>query len=239
MSLPWQMPSILDVCGRFPCAPEVKALAGRAASPADFVAKLRQGRQDLEAVQSLARFLPKVKAVDWAAQSARMAGEKAGLSDQERAALEAAESWAADPGEGTRAAATEATEELSVNSPAGWAARAATFSEGAEVTPGDVPFDSGDLTAHCAAGAVLLAAAQTAPGGVPKIPNVPAVLDDPLAITATPAPPLEELVEQVPALSEPPALTPPERAEAAKYLEPFIEKGVALARSVPGWGVRG
>jgi hypothetical protein len=188
-----------------------------------------------EAVQGLARFMPKEDAVGWAAESARTAGETTALSPEELKAVEAAEAWAANPTETGRIAAAEAAADLPADSPAGWTARGASFSEGVEVPEGEVPFDGGDLTAHCAAGAVLLAAATMSPAGVPGMPEKPLPSADFAGTAAPPVAPLGELVAEVPSAPDASTMTSEQRAAAADLLEPFVEKGVARAQAVPGW----
>ena len=74
MNVPAQPSTMVDICQKFPCAPEVTALAAAYPTASEFIAQLRQEQRQTEAVQALARFLPKDKAVAWAAQGARMAG---------------------------------------------------------------------------------------------------------------------------------------------------------------------
>ena len=63
MNLQFQMPGAEQICEKFPCKPEVKALAQKFAKPADFVSALRQEDMSVDAVQALARSMPKEKAV--------------------------------------------------------------------------------------------------------------------------------------------------------------------------------
>lgn len=190
----------------------------------------------LEAVQVLARYLPKEQAVAWSAQSARLAGEHTGLSMAERNALDTTEVWAASPSPANQRAAVDAANSLQANSPAFWATQAVAFADGVEVPEGSPPLPgSEDLTAHCAAGAVLLAAAQTTPDGVPAVPTGTAPSDSP-GFAAANAQALEtQMAEQLVNPVESSAMPSEQRAAANKYLEPFLKLGMALAQSVPGW----
>jgi hypothetical protein len=236
MDAPSQLTNMLDICKKFSSAADVMALAAKYSSPSAGIGKMQKEKMSQEAVQALARFLPKEKAVDWAIQSARKAGEKVGLLPAESKALEAAQAWAASPSEAGRAAAAAAATELPANSPAAWAAHAAAFSAGVGSPEGGVsPAISDDLTAHCTVGAVLLAAAKLSPDGVPEVPQVSASSANPLQMLAKPDDLLGQSVEQPSAPSEPQPMTRKQLREAAKRLAPFIELGMTLAKAVPGW----
>lgn len=221
----------MEICEKFPCAPEIKALAAEYTKPADFISALQQEKMSVDAVQALARSMPKDKAVEWASQSARMAGEKTGLSPQELNALEAAEAWISDPTPENIAAAADAATDLPADSPACWAANAAAFAEGVEVPEeAALPVAGDDLTAHFAANSVLLSAAKKSPGGMPEMPEIPELpeelpTDDLLA----------EGMEQLTESPQPLEMTPEQIAQTADILEPFIDLGVKLAQTVPGW----
>jgi hypothetical protein len=236
MDAPSQSSKMVDICKKFSSAQEVLTLAAKYTRPSEGVSKMRKERMSQEAVQTLARFLPKEKAVDWAVQSAYKAGEKFGILPAEHKALAAAQTWASSPSEASRVAAATAAAELPANSPAAWAAHAAAFSAGVgSPEDGVSPAISDDLTAHCAAGAVLLAAAKTSPDGVPEVPQVAAPADHPLQTSLAPAALLAQAVEQPSAPSQPQPMTRKQLRDAARLLEPFIELGVALAKTVPGW----
>jgi hypothetical protein len=187
----FQLPSALEICEKFPCKPEVWALAAEYPKALDFISALRQEKMSLDAVQALARCLPKDKAVAWASQSARMAGEKTGLSPEEENALEATEAWIEQPNAVSREEVASAAADLPADSPACWASNAAAFSEGVEM-PEDasMPETGDDLTIHFSASSVLLSAAKMPPEGIPEVSEV---------------------------------------------LEPFIELGIKLVQTVPGW----
>ena len=236
MNIPFQSPSMAEICTKFPCDPDVAALATEYPTPAVFIDKLQAQQKSPEAVQALARFLPKEQAVDWAAQSSRLAGEQTALLPEEESALVAVETWVANPNEENRLAAAQAAEALQPQSPAYWTANAATFSEGVDVPEGELPLTSSDdLTAHFSSGAVLLAAAKTSPGGVPEISDVPPLPDMAIAAAEPPENPLAQALERSTATPQPPAMEPEQRAEVSKTLEPFLKLGTDLAQSVPGW----
>jgi hypothetical protein len=236
MDAPSQLTNMLDICKKFSSAADVMALAAKYSSPSAGISKMQKEKMSQEAVQALARFLPKEKAVDWAIQSARKAGEKVGLLPAESKALEAAQAWAASPVEVNRVAAATAAATLPANSPTAWAAHAAALSAGVESPAGGVsPAISDDLTAHCAAGAVLLAAAKLSPDGVPEVPQVSAPTDNTLQMLPNPDGLLRQSAAQVSVPSQPQPMTRRQLREAAKRLAPFIELGMTLAKTVPGW----
>ena len=233
MNETFQLPEALEICEKFPCKPEVKALAAEYPNPMDFINALRQEKMSTEAVQALARCLPKDKAVEWACQSARMAGDKTGLSPEEQNALEATEAWVEQPNATSVEEAANATADLSADSSAYWAANAAAFAEGVEVPEeASLPEARDDLTSHFSASSVLLSAAKLSPEGIPetsKMSEVPALADgfptDDL---------IAEGVDQLVESPLPPEMTPTQQAQAAQLLEPFIELGLKLAQPVTG-----
>jgi hypothetical protein len=169
----FQPPSALEICEKYPCKPEVKAIAAEYPKLSDFISALQQEKMSVDAVQALARCLPKDKAVEWASQSARMAGEKAGLSPEEQNALKATESWIAQPNTISREDAARAAADLPADSPACWAANAAAFAEGVDVPEeASLPETGDDLTGHFSASSVLLSAAKMPPEGIPEVSEV-------------------------------------------------------------------
>jgi hypothetical protein len=235
MNETFQIPNASEICEKFPCKPEVKSLAAEYPKPSDFITKLRQEKMSVDAVQALARSMPKDKAVEWASQSARMAGEKTGLSPEELVALEATEAWIASPDvANTAAAAASAAADLPAESPACWAANAAAFTEGVEVPEeAAIPETGDDLTGHFSANSVLLSAVQMSPEGIPETFEAP---EPPALAEALPTDDLiAEGVDQLVESPQPPEMTPKQQAQTAKYLEPFIELGIKLAQTVPGW----
>jgi hypothetical protein len=233
MNTTFQLPSAMDICEKFLCKPEVKALAAEYPKALDFISALRQEKMSADAVQALARCLPKDKAVAWASQSARIAGEKAGLSPEEQNALEATEAWIEQPNATSGEEAASATAELPADSPACWAANAAAFAEGVKAPEeASVPETGDDLTAHFSASSVLLSAAKMSPEGIPEMsemPEVPALAEG-VATDDLIAEGVDQLMES----QQSPEMTPMQQAQAAQLLEPFIELGIKLAQTVPG-----
>jgi hypothetical protein len=225
-----------DICQQLSCASEVTALATENPAPSGFMASLQEEQLYLEAVQILARYLPKEKAVQWSAQSARLAGESTGLSAAEDNALGATEAWATSPSSTKQMAVADSAHGLQANSPTFWTTQAVAFADGVEVPEGSPPLQgSEDLTAHCAAGAVLLAAAQTTPDGVPAVPEGSAPSDSPMSASANSQALETQMAEQLEASQQPSAMPSEQRAAANKSLEPFLKLGLALAQTVPGW----
>jgi hypothetical protein len=153
----------VEVCKRFELSDEARRLLRDSHAPGQYFQELLEKGHHVDAVRFLAHALPKREAVWWACQCARGA---AGPSPAPpvRAALEAAERWAADPNEQNRRAAMAAAEGASLETPAGCAA-AAAFWSGGSLAPPDVPevAPPESLTAQGVAGAILLAAVLTEP----------------------------------------------------------------------------
>ena len=85
------------ICDQFPCSPEAIALATAVTTASEFFTALRQEKLCVDAVQALARYLPKDKAVAWGSQSARMAGEQVALTPAEQETLNAVDESVARP----------------------------------------------------------------------------------------------------------------------------------------------
>ncbi|MFH1216448.1 MAG: hypothetical protein V1706_08100 [Pseudomonadota bacterium] len=228
MAFAFEIPNLLDICGKFQCGPELQALAAENLPPSEFINTLQQGKKSLEAVQSLARMMPDEKSVEWAVQSAKMGGEATGLSDEEMKALDAAMGWAQNPGAEAQAAALTAAQGLPASSPSYWAANAAGFAQPAtDLASPELAAMAGDASSNFAAGTVLLAAGQAA-GYPAEIPQM--ALDLPTAEAVA-----EQAMGEVAAMPEGTALTPKQLEETAKLLEPFIQNGLEIAKTVPGW----
>jgi hypothetical protein len=227
MALSFDIPSLLDVCSKFNCSPEVKAMASENLSPSQFIKALQEQKKSVEAVQALSRTMPKEKAVEWAAQSAQIAGETAGITNEEVAALDAARKWAENTCEETKKAALGAAEGLPESSPSYWAANAAGFSDPASqmAEAGEILGAAEDATAHFSSGAVLLSASQVAPVEQIEIAEAASKAIE------TPAD-VPELLEEVSQVKE---MTPEQIEKTADLLEPFINNGLEIAKSVPGW----
>jgi len=153
----------VDVCKLFKLSDPAGPLLTDGQTLATFVHLLMEKKLPQDAVQVLAHGLPKRPGVWWACWGCRQVfGEKPAA--EVAAALEAAEKWAADPGEDNRRAAWAAAEAAGLGSPAGCAA-AAAFWSGGSLAPPNLPAvpPPDHLTAHAAASAVLLAAVLTEP----------------------------------------------------------------------------
>lgn len=222
--------SMEDICSNFDCPPEALQIAQEFPEPAACITQLRGSGMSDEAVQALARVLPPEKGVEWAEWSAQLAGEKVELSAEELEALEAAKTWAIDPSEANRLDAEFAATQVPSNTPAMWAANAASWSKQIELPEPATPLPyAGDLTARAVVGAVRLSAAIAGTGKPIEPWNFSgnAVGDDWMAESGDMA--TGALREQ--AMS----LTADQKAEAAKLLDPFLNKGIDLAGSVDGF----
>jgi hypothetical protein len=111
-----------------------------------------------DAVDFLARALPKREAVWWSCQCARDLG-----TDEKKpelaAGLQAAEAWVYRPTEDNRRKAEHAANAIKISHPARWTAMAAFWS-GGSIAPPDAPEvkPAEDFTAKAVAGAVMMAA---------------------------------------------------------------------------------
>ena len=244
--------AFVAICQRFECSPKAMELATQSTKSIDFIADLRSENLGQDAVQALSRMMPKEQAVDWAEQSARMAGEEGGLSPDEVKALDAAKAWSLNPTEEGRAAAAEAAGRLPANSPAMWAANAAAYSNRAGLPEGGAQLAAADdLTAHMAAGSVQLSAAKLSPAGIPdlvmsetpqmaekipelsemsnglEIPEMPEIPKMPDIPSIPKAPTMPDV--QKAAIEQAKALTPEQQAEMMKQLNPFLDLGIKIA----------
>lgn len=211
-------------------------MAAEYPKPSEFISALQQENMSVDAVQALARSMPKDKAAEWASESAKMAGEQTGLSPEEQNALEATDAWIANPDAANSAAAAGAAANLPAESPAGWAANGAAFADGVEVPEeATIPEAGDDLTSHFSASSVMLSAAKMSPEGIPE-PEMPEMPEMPALNADIPTDDLvAESLDQLMETPETPEMTPKEQAQAAKFLDPFIDLGIKLAQTVPGW----
>ena len=222
--------SMEDICSNFDCPPEALKIAQEFPEPSACIAQLRVSGMSDEAVQALARVLPPEKGVEWAEWSAQLAGEKVEFSAEELEALEAAKMWAIDPSEANRLDAEFAATKVPSHTPAMWAAHAASWSKQIELPEPAAPLPyAGDLTARAVVGAVRLSAALFETGKPIEPWNFSgnAVGDDWTVEGRDMA--MGTLREQ--AMN----LTADQKAEAAKLLDPFLDKGVDIAGSVDGF----
>ncbi|BBO88760.1 DUF6931 family protein [Desulfosarcina ovata] len=252
---------LVALCEQFPCSPEAKALAAQHAKASEFITALRQEKLSVDAVQAMARSLPKEKAVEWAAQSARTAGEQAGLTPAEQETLEAVDQWVARPDRARKTVVSTVAAELPTDSPVSCVANATAFSDGIALPEGaEVPTSGDDLTGHFVASAVLLAAtkisSQNAPElpatpespEIPDVPEAPDIAELPEAIGLMPeeaSMPVDELVataessldegQDLMESQAPPEIPAKEQAQSDKLLKPFLDAGMKLAETVPGF----
>jgi hypothetical protein len=152
-----------ELCRHFPLTGESKKLLRDHLTPKQFLDLLLEKRRLPDAARLVAHALPKREAVWWACLCARRAyGPSA--SPAAGSALQAAERWAADPGEANRRAAQAAADAAGVATPAGCAALAAFFGGGSLAPPAAPAVPPGAwLTAHAASGSVMLAAVLSEP----------------------------------------------------------------------------
>src|SRR5258705_9337339 len=133
-----------------------------------FVELLASREQFLDALRVVAHAVEKRSAVDWACRCVRAAvGDD--LSPLDDAAIKAAEDWVAEPDEDRRRKAQAAAEAAEHKTAASWAAMAAFWSSGSMGPPSaPVVPPAPHLTAHAAAGAVMLAAVAKQPEKAPE-----------------------------------------------------------------------
>jgi hypothetical protein len=133
-----------------------------------FVELLSSREQFLDALRVVAHAVSKRSAVDWACRCVRTASGD-DLSPLDDAAIKAAEAWVAEPDEDHRRKAQAAAEAAEQKTAASWAAMAAFWSSGSMAPPSaPVVPPAPHLTAHAAAGAVMLAAVARQPEKAPE-----------------------------------------------------------------------
>jgi uncharacterized protein DUF6931 len=147
-----------EICTGFALSEDAKSCLEPEMPPLAFVEVLIQKSLHADAVQFLARALPKREAVWWACLCTRDLGVEAKPSPP-KAALEAAEAWVYRPSEENRRKAEVASQALAQPHPARWTAMAAFWSEGS-LAPVDAPHvkPPEDFTAKAVAGAIMMAA---------------------------------------------------------------------------------
>jgi hypothetical protein len=133
-----------------------------------FIELLASREAYLDALRVVAHSVAKRSAVDWACRCVRSAvGDDLNATDE--AAIKAAEAWAADPSEEHRRQAEAAAEAAEHKTPGAWTAMAAFWSSGSMAPPAAPVVPPPDhLTAHAAAGAVMLAAVAKQPEKAPE-----------------------------------------------------------------------
>ena len=134
-----------------------------AADAATGLERLQGAGRMVEAARIAAYALPKREAVWWACMCAR-ATPDAKATGEDRAALDAAETWVRMPDEKARRAAMTAAEKAGFNSAESWAAVGAFWSGGSMAPDGQPVVPPADhLTGSAIAGAVLLSAVRITP----------------------------------------------------------------------------
>lgn len=147
-----------EVYAGFAPSDEAKTRLAPGIAPMPFVDKLVQASLFADAVDFLARGLPKREAVWWACVCARDLPPAPDKPQFEKA-LKAAEAWVYRPAEDNRRSAESTANAIKESHPAKWAAMAAFWSGGSmapvgapEVRPAE------DFTAKAVSGAVQMAA---------------------------------------------------------------------------------
>ena len=146
-----------EICSQYKLSPAAKPHLKEAMPPLDFLAALIASKLNDDAVQFLARALPKREAVWWSCLCARDV-LRADAPPELPGAVETAESWVYRPTEENRRKAQKIGKAIEESHPAKWAAMGAFWSGslgapgGPEVKPPD------DLTAKAVIGAVMMAA---------------------------------------------------------------------------------
>jgi hypothetical protein len=137
---------------------EAKAALAPGIAPMPFAQKLAEASMFADAVDFLARALPKREAVWWACVCARDLPADPKKPHVEKA-LKAAEAWVYRPAEENRRAAEAAANAIKDSHPARWAAMAAFWSGGSMAPPGAPEVrPAEDFTAKAVSGAVQMAA---------------------------------------------------------------------------------
>jgi hypothetical protein len=158
----------VEVCQQFTPGEAARALLRDDLLPGQYLDRLVAGHQFPDAVRFLAVALPKREAVWWACLCARQA-HGSNSPATVLSALQAAETWAANPSEDHRRAAFVAAEAAGLGTPAGCAAVAAFWSGGSLGPPHVATIAPPEhLTARGVAGAVQLAAVCAEPERAPE-----------------------------------------------------------------------
>jgi len=147
-----------EICEGCPLSEAAKPHLAEKMPPLAFLDALVANALFADAVQFLARALPKREAVWWSCQCTRDLG-----SDDKKpeltAGLQAAEAWVYRPTEENRRKTETAANAIKVSHPARWTAMAAFWSGGSLAPPGGPEAKPAeDFTAKAVAGAVMMAA---------------------------------------------------------------------------------
>ena len=147
-----------EICAEFPLSPEAQPHLDPQIAPLPFLDTLLAHSLYADAMQFLARALPKREAVWWSSTCARDLPED-DKQPELAAGVAAAEAWVYKPTEDNRRKAERAANAIKASHPARWTAMAAFWS-GGSMAPPDAPEvkPAEDLTAKAVAGAVMMAA---------------------------------------------------------------------------------
>jgi hypothetical protein len=148
-----------EICDTFELSKDAQPLLNPEIAPLPFLDLLEANEFYVDALQFLARALPKREAVWWSATCARELTPDAKRPEL-TAGLEAAEAWVYRPNEDTRRGAEKAANAIKASHPTKWTAMAAFWS-GGSLAPADKPEvkPPEDFTAKAVAGAVMMIAA--------------------------------------------------------------------------------
>lgn len=148
-----------EICTQFMLSAEAQSHLDPQMAPLPFLDVLVAHSLYADAMQFLARALPKREAVWWSSTCVRGLPNDA-KQPELAAGLEAAEGWVYRPTEENRRNAEKAANAIKAPHPARWTAMAAFWS-GGSLAPADAPEvkPAEDFTAKAVAGAVMMAAA--------------------------------------------------------------------------------
>ena len=194
---------------------------------------LNQQGMSVDATKALANGLPERDAVWWASQSARKVSNPAHVPDLE--AIQAAEAWAKNPTPQAQQVASLAADKAGFQTPGAWASQGAAWAGSGQ-----------GLTGQAVTGAVLMAAGQAGkpiPAPVAAAPNMakPEVAVPKLAaeLAKPKVPALAKPALEAPKLATPGpdglTLTPKERAEMVKNVQPHLDLGCEVGNGKNSW----
>ena len=216
-----------------PLSPAAQAIVAPGQSPCQQAQALNQQGMSVDATKALANGLPERDAVWWASQSAQKVSNPAHVADME--AIQAAQAWAKNPTPAAQQAAGLAAQKAGFQTPGAWAAQGAAWAGSGQ-----------GLTAQAATGAVLLAAGQAGkpiPAPLAEAPKLakPGVEIPKLAaeLAKPKVPALAKPALEAPKLAAPGpdglTLTPKERAEMAKNVQPHLDLGCEVGSGKNSW----
>lgn len=227
-----QAPTAAQIAQHSQPSPAAQQLLTPQQTPSQYLSALQEKQMGGEMVKTLAHGLPDREGVHWAAQSAEKVSDK--LPPHEVEAMKAAQTWAKNPTQANKAAASAAAAQGGCRGPGSLAAQGAAWSQpSTPATPGAAAAPR--LTPHAVSGAVLMSAAIKANPSV----AVPTMTAPTLKAPTLAAPALQK--PQMPALSAPqaqtPAVVPPAvQAQTFQQQHPFIKMGLDIASGKSGFG---